>query len=59
MFNHESILNSLSKNLLQIQQFKVKKISFLGSFVKGEQTQDSELDIVINFEKGERPLITI
>ena len=31
------------------QNFNVSELSFLGSFVRGEETQESDLDVLVTF----------
>jgi len=44
------ILNELSKNKKYIQQhFEVDKIGLFGSYAKNRQTEDSDIDIYVEF----------
>jgi predicted nucleotidyltransferase len=36
------------------QKFGVKKIGMFGSFVRGEEREDSDIDIVVDFVKGQK-----
>ncbi len=49
------------KNIIQIlhklkdqlkKQFKIKDLWAFGSFVRGEQTETSDVDILVDFEEG-------
>ena len=45
------ILNELSKNKSYIEQnFEVDKIGLFGSYAKGKQTEDSDIDIYVEFK---------
>ena len=45
------ILNELSKNKSYIQEhFEVEKIGLFGSYAKGKQTEDSDIDIYVEFK---------
>jgi len=45
------ILNKLSKNRNYIEQnFEVEKIGLFGSYAKGKQTKDSDIDIYVEFK---------
>ena len=45
------ILNELSKNKSYIEQnFEVEKIGLFGSYAKGKQTEDSDIDIYVEFK---------
>ena len=46
----DEILNKLSKNRSYIEQnFEVDKIGLFGSYAKGKQTEDSDIDIYVEF----------
>jgi len=48
--NKIDILNKLSDNKTYIEkEFEVKKIGLFGSYAKDEQTQDSDIDIYVEF----------
>ena len=34
-----------------VEKFKISKLGIFGSYVKGEQTKDSDVDILVNFLK--------
>ena len=45
------ILKVLSKNKSYIEQhFEVEKIGLFGSYAKGQQTEDSDIDIYVEFK---------
>ena len=45
------ILNELSKNKSYIEQnFEVEKIGLFGSYAKGKQTEESDIDIYVEFK---------
>ena len=47
----DEILKELSKNKSYIQQhFEVDKIGLFGSYAKGKQTEDSDIDIYVEFK---------
>ena len=46
----DEILNELSKNKSYIEQnFEVSKIGLFGSYAKGKQTEESDIDIYVEF----------
>jgi len=46
----DEILNELSKNKSYIEQnFEVDKIGLFGSYAKGKETEDSDIDIYVEF----------
>ena len=51
MQTKNEILNELSKNKGYIQQhFEVEKIGLFGSYAKNKQTEDSDIDIYVEFK---------
>ena len=47
----DDILNELSKNKAYIKQhFEVDKIGLFGSYAKDKQTEDSDIDIYVEFK---------
>jgi len=47
----KEILNELSKNKSYIEQnFEVEKIGLFGSYAKGKQTEESDIDIYVEFK---------
>jgi len=41
-----------------LQRYGVKKAAFFGSFVRGEEKEDSDIDILVEF-KGEKSLLDL
>ena len=60
MYSKKQILNfiSESKPLLQ-RNFYVKKIGLFGSFAREEQTENSDIDLVIEFEENTENLFDL
>jgi len=54
MVAKESIMNLISRNGKEIRKFGVKKLWIFGSFVRGEQREESDVDILVEFEKGKK-----
>ncbi len=51
----EDIKNRLLKQKADIQKkFHVKKIGVFGSIVRNKQTKNSDIDILVEFEKGHK-----
>jgi predicted nucleotidyltransferase len=48
----EKIFEILKLHKQQIEKFGVKKIGLFGSYVRGENTKDSDLDFLVEFEEG-------
>jgi predicted nucleotidyltransferase len=56
MLTLEEILKKLEENREEIKRFGVKRIGLFGSYVRGEQRDDSDVDIVVEFEEGKATL---
>lgn len=52
MMTKEEILRKLRKNKNKIEGFGVKRIGIFGSFVRGEAKEKSDIDVVVEFERG-------
>ena len=51
MLNKQYIFSQLTQRKPDIKKFGVNKIGLFGSYVRGEQTENSDIDILIEFEK--------
>jgi predicted nucleotidyltransferase len=45
----EDIKNIINKHKEIIEKYKVKSIALFGSYVRGEQTEDSDIDLLVEF----------
>ena len=52
--NKEQVIDLIKKNNHKIKSFGVSRIGLFGSFVKNEQTTHSDIDLLIEFEKGQK-----
>ena len=50
--NKEIILETLHKNKTKIKKFGVKKLILFGSYARDEQKKTSDIDLLVEFEKG-------
>ncbi len=51
MITKEEILNTLAKDKPELQrQFKVHKMALFGSYARGEQRADSDVDILVEVD---------
>jgi len=50
MFTKEYILKKLTLKKHEISRFGINKIGLFGSYVRDEQTESSDIDILIDFE---------
>ena len=54
MLTSESIMEQIQKNMVQIKKFGVKKIGLFGSFIGNNQTKNSDVDLIVEFKKGQK-----
>ena len=54
MLTSNQIIELIAKNQSNIQKFGVKRIGLFGSFLKNKQKSDSDIDILVEFKKGEK-----
>ncbi len=53
MLTSEEIIKKLGEELPFLKkEFGIKKIGIFGSFIKGAQKEDSDIDIIVEFEKS-------
>ncbi len=48
--NLEGIVSVIKKNEIEIRNFGVRRLGIFGSFVKGTNTESSDVDILVSFE---------
>lgn len=51
ILTHKEILNKLIKNRDVLKRHGVKKIGLFGSYIRGEQREDSDIDFIVVFER--------
>lgn len=49
--NREYILRKLEENRETIRGFGVRRLGIFGSYVRGEQTEASDIDFLVEFER--------
>jgi predicted nucleotidyltransferase len=52
MLSKKEILQSILESKKQIRKYGVKKIGLFGSLVRNEQDEGSDIDVLVEFEKG-------
>ncbi len=52
MLTYKTILIKLEENSATIKKYGVKRIGLFGSYVRTEQKPTSDIDILVEFEKG-------
>jgi len=50
----QDVLDVLYRNKSQLRAFGVRRIGLFGSFVRGEQRPDSDIDFLVEFEPGRK-----
>ena len=50
----EEVIKVLREHMDEIRQFGVKRIGIFGSVVRGEAREDSDIDILVEFEEGKK-----
>ena len=50
----DDIVTVLGNNHPQIRALGVKRLGLFGSFVRGEQTAESDVDVLVEFEQGQK-----
>lgn len=50
----EDILQAIRQNQSSIRALGAKRVGLFGSFVRGEQHVDSDVDLLVEFEEGQK-----
>ncbi len=50
----QDVFRILQQNQARLRAFGVKRIGLFGSFVRGQQRPDSDVDLLVEFEPGEK-----
>ncbi|MDR2855801.1 MAG: nucleotidyltransferase domain-containing protein [Methanomicrobiales archaeon] len=56
MLTHEEIVKAVSK---AATQFSLKKVSYFGSYADGNATEESDLDVLVEFYNHPKSLLTL
>ncbi|MCD6126958.1 MAG: nucleotidyltransferase family protein [Methanomicrobia archaeon] len=54
MLTSEEIIQKLEENGKKIKEYGVKRIGLFGSYMRNEQRAESDIDILVEFEKGKK-----
>ena len=46
------IFKFLENHRVELKEFKVKRLRLFGSFIRGEQTLNSDIDFIVEYEEG-------
>lgn len=52
--DREQILGLIKSNHETIQDFGVSRIGLFGSYVRGDQEENSDIDLIVQFEEGKK-----
>jgi predicted nucleotidyltransferase len=50
----QDVLKILHQNQIRLKTLGVSRIGLFGSFVRGEQHHDSDIDLLVEFEAGQK-----
>ena len=53
-FSKQDIIDALHQNRSHLRGLGVRRIGLFGSFVRGEQHPDSDIDLLVEFEAGRK-----
>ncbi|GAA4317387.1 nucleotidyltransferase family protein [Compostibacter hankyongensis] len=56
VINKEIILNTLHRQRKELEKYGVQRIGLFGSFVRGDDTQESDIDLLVDFNKQQKNL---
>jgi predicted nucleotidyltransferase len=52
--NKQQAIKILKQNSHRLQEFGVEKVGIFGSFVSGTQNNNSDIDLLVQFKKGQK-----
>lgn len=50
----EELLEAIKEHRQKIRDFGVKRCGLFGSFVRGQHTEESDIDVLVEFEPGQK-----
>ncbi|MEX2720292.1 MAG: nucleotidyltransferase family protein [Candidatus Wukongarchaeota archaeon] len=56
MISSEDIIKIIKERMDEIKKYGVKKIGLFGSYIRNKQTEKSDIDIIVEFERGKATL---
>lgn len=54
MLTYETIMEKIENSVENMKVYGVKKIGLFGSYTRNEQKAESDVDILVEFEKGKK-----
>ena len=52
--NKKQIIDLLKQNIDKFEKLGIKRVGVFGSFVSGKHTQKSDVDLLIEFQRGQK-----
>lgn len=52
MLTKKDILKKIQENMEQIRKFGVRRLGLFGSYIRDEQKEKSDIDMLVEFERG-------
>ncbi|MFZ4544375.1 MAG: nucleotidyltransferase family protein [Saprospiraceae bacterium] len=52
MTTKNNILETLKSNKLKLSEFGIRNVGLFGSYIRNEQSNESDIDLLIDFEPG-------
>lgn len=54
MLTADNILQTLSSNMKELENFAVEEIGLFGSFIQNTQNENSDIDFLVRFKRGQK-----
>lgn len=54
MLTSEELMEKIEENIEDIKKYGVKRIGLFGFYVRNEQKSESDIDILVRFERGKK-----
>ncbi|KPK99695.1 MAG: hypothetical protein AMJ91_06775 [candidate division Zixibacteria bacterium SM23_73_3] len=54
MLTYEKLIKKIEANLEEIKRYGVDRIGLFGSYTRNEQKAESDIDVLVEFEKGKK-----
>ena len=59
MTTKENILKTLKSNKLKLSKVGIRNVGLFGSYIRNEQSSESDIDLVVDFEPEKKTLTTL
>jgi predicted nucleotidyltransferase len=54
ILNKENLIDCINKNAADLNVYNINSISVFGSFLRGGQTEASDIDLIVDFKPGKK-----